>query len=59
MNQALKIAYIGAAATIISALIMAFVPIIFSKLRGKKLALFAVSFAALFVVLTPCLDKSL
>lgn len=34
MNQALKIAYIGAAATIISALITVFVPIICSKPAG-------------------------
>lgn len=57
MNQALQIAYITAAATIFSALIMAFGPIIFSKLKGKKLGIFAVSFAALFVVLTAVLIK--
>ena len=57
MNQALQIAYITAAATIFSALIMAFGPIICSKLKGRKLAIFAVSFAALFVILTVVLVK--
>lgn len=57
MNQALQIAYITAAATIFSALIMAFGPIVFSKLKGKKLAIFAVSFAVLFVILIVVLVK--
>lgn len=57
MDQAYQIAYIGAAATIFSALIMAFVPIICSRLKGRKLAIFAVSFIALFVILTAILVK--